>query len=309
MIVDVHYHLLVEDWLPEAWWQSICQVYHNVLKAMGMAMAMEEIRRNILDTFWDPDGEKLIAEMNESGIDKTVILPQDFEMPMGKPRASIEDQNRSFAELQKRHPDRIIAFAGVDPTRPGAIELIEKCIKQWGLKGIKIHPGSGFFPDQGDAYNLLAKANDLGVPILTHCGVWLGKSKYCDPIYLDDVLLDFPHMVIIAAHLGRGWQNVLFEMGAHRPNLATDFSGWQLAAQQHYHLFCQNLRFALDAFGPGRVLFGTDGPFYRPAMSNKDFINIVRSLPENAPQGINFSETEVEGMLGANAAAMLGLSS
>jgi uncharacterized protein len=308
MIIDIHYHLLVEDWLPEAWWNGLCHVYQNALKAMGMEMAIEDIRNNILGTFWDPDGDNLIAEMDEAGIDKTVILPQDLGLAMGEPKLSIDEQNKSYSLVQKKHPDRIIAFGGVDPRRPGAVELIEKCIKEWGLKGLKMHPGTGYFPDEGEAYRFLEKASELNVPVLTHTGIWLGKSKYCDPIYLDNILLEFPNIVIIAAHLGRGWQNVLFEMGAHRSNLLTDFSGWQLVSQQHYDLFCQNLRFALDAFGPGRVLFGTDGPFYRPAMPNKDFIQQVRSLPEKAPEGIQFSKEEVEGMLGGNAAIMLGLS-
>jgi len=272
MVIDVHYHLLVEDWLPEAWWGAISQVYVNALKAMGMEMTEEDVKANILGGFWDPEGDNLVAQMDESGIDKTVILPQDLGLAMGEPKVTIEEQNKAYAEVQKKHPNRIIAFAGVDPRRPGAVELMERAINEWGLKGIKLHPGTGYFPDEGEAYNLLKKASEIGVPVLTHTGIWPGKSKYCDPIHFDNILIDFPNLTIIAAHLGRGWQNVLFEMGAHRPNLVTDFSGWQIVAQQHYHHFCQNLRYAIDAFSPGRVLFGSDGPFYTPAMPSGAFL-------------------------------------
>ena len=308
MVIDVHYHLLVEDWLPEAWWVAIAQVYVNALKAMGMEMTVEDVKANILGGFWDPEGDKLVAQMDESGIDKTVILPQDVGLAMGEPKIAIAEQNKAYAEVQKKHPDRIIAFATVDPRRPGAAELMEQAINEWGLKGIKLHPGSGYFPDEGEVYKFFEKISNLNVPVLIHSGFWFGISETCDPIHFDNILLSFPNLIIIAAHIGRGWQNVLFEMGAHRPNLSTDFSGWQMVSQQHYPIFCQNLRFALTAFGPERVLFGTDGPFYIPAMPSKDFVQLIKDLPQNAPEGIAFSAEEVDAMLGESAAKILGLS-
>lgn len=306
MVIDVHYHMLVEDWLPGAWWGAISQVYVNALKAMGMTI--EDVKTNILDTFWDPEGDTLVAQMDESGIDKTVILPLDFGLALGEPKVTVEEQNKACAEAQKKHPDRIIAFAGVDPRRPGASDLMERAINEWGLKGVKLHPGSGYYPDEKELYKFFEKISSLNVPILIHSGIQPGISKTCDPIHFDNVLLSFPNLKIIAAHLGRGWQNVLFEMGAQRPNLLTEFSGWQIVAQQHYDIFCQNLRFALTAFGLERVLFGSDGPFFNPVMPNKDFIQLIRDLPKNAPEGTSFSVEEVEAILGGGAAKILGLS-
>ncbi|MFC1857933.1 amidohydrolase family protein [Thermodesulfobacteriota bacterium] len=307
MIIDVHYHLLVEDWLPARWWQAVLNFYVKALKAMGMEMTIEAVKANILDSFWDPEGDQLIAQMDESGIDKTVILPQDFGLAMGEPKVTVEEQNKAYAEVQKKHPDRIIAFAGIDPRRAGAIELMERAINEWGLKGIKLHPGTGYFPDEKELFKFFEKISSLNAPILIHSGMWIGINKTCDPIHFDNILLNLPNLKIIAAHLGRGWQNVLFEMGAHRPNLFTDFCGWQVVSQQHYDIFCQNLRFALNAFGPERVLFGSDGPFYNPAMPNKDFIQVIRDLPKNAPKGIAFSDEEVEAMLGGSAAEIFDM--
>jgi len=304
----MHYHLVVEDWYPEAWWNLIIQIYVGGLKAMGVDMTPEDVRKNILDTFWDPDGENLIKEMDEAGVDKTVILPQDFGLALGESKASVEDQNKAYANLQNKHPDRIIAFATVDPRRPNASDLIEKAINEWGLKGVKLQPGAGFFPDAKELRAFFAKLSELGVPVLTHSGFLPLKSKQSDPIYFDDILVDFPNLTIIFAHFARGWQNLLFEMAGHRHNAATDFSGMQIFAQGQHGLFCQNMRSALDSFGPPRVLFGTDGPFLRPIMSNKDYIQLVRDLPKNAPDGITFTEEEIDAVLGGSAAKILGLS-
>ncbi len=90
MVIDVHYHLLVEDWLPEAWWKLLAEIYATALRGMGMETTPEEVKRNILDTFWDPDGEKLLREMEEAGIDKTVLLPQDLGLALGEQPISIE---------------------------------------------------------------------------------------------------------------------------------------------------------------------------------------------------------------------------
>ena len=101
---------------------------------------------------------------------------------------------------------------------------------------------------------------------------------------------------------------MLFEMGAQRPNAATDFSGWQARAKQHYQEFCTNLRHAMDSLGAYRVLFGTDGPFYRLAMSSKDYVQMIKDLPKKPVVGITFTSEEVEALLGKNATRILGIS-
>ncbi len=307
MIIDVHYHPLIEGWHSDEWWRTIGTVYIDGLRSMGMKMTLEGVRENILETFWDPDGSKLVAEMDEAGIDKTVILPQDLGYLYGEPPIGILEQNKAFAAMQETYPDRIIAFAGVDPRRPGALDLVETAVKDWGLKGVKLHPGTGWFPDEKAGYHFLAKVAQLGVPVLTHTGMWMGKNKPCDPLHLDEILLDFPHLKIIAAHLGRGFGRRVHELSAYRSNLASDISGWQMAALKDRHAFCAALRGALDALGPNRVFFGTDGPFMRPAMSNKAFVDLMKELPAKASEDIFFSEAEVRAVLGEAAASWLGI--
>jgi len=43
-------------------------------------------------------------------------------------------------------------------------------------------------------------------------------------------------------------------------------------------------------------------------MPSKDFIQLIRDLPKNAPEGIAFSAEEIDAMLGESAAKILGLS-
>ena len=143
MIVDMHYHVLADGWWPEEIWEVFGGVYARGLKEMGIEMTAADVKRNIFAGFWDPNGEKLIAEMDETGIDKTVILPSDFGLAMGEARIPVDEQNKAYGELQKRYPDRIVAFATVDPRRQDAVSILERAVNEYGLKGVKLHPGAG----------------------------------------------------------------------------------------------------------------------------------------------------------------------
>jgi hypothetical protein len=43
-------------------------------------------------------------------------------------------------------------------------------------------------------------------------------------------------------------------------------------------------------------------------MSNADWVQLVKDLPNNAPEGIDFTEAEINLILGGNAQRLLGLS-
>ena len=95
---------------------------------------------------------------------------------------------------------------------------------------------------------------------------------------------------------------MLFYLAGLKYNLMTDISAWQDVTMANYRKFCQVLRHALDRLGPFRVLFGTDNPFVAALMSTKDYAELIRELPQKAPEGIAFTEAEVSAILGDNAA-------
>jgi len=312
MLIDAHYHLVAEEWYPEGWWQAVTTMYLNGMKQLGMEMPLEMIRETLIPTLWDPKGEALINDMESNGIDKTVLLPMDYWILFGEPKGSIEVQLKAYADLQNRHPDKIIAFTTVDPRRPDAVDIVERSIKEWGLKGLNLYPQTGYFMNEPNTYRVLEKASELNLPVTCHTGQ-LGaaplRAKYGDPIHLDDVVQDFPDLKVTAGHMAFGWHEQLFYLAGLRYNLHTDVSAWQDVAKANYVKFCQVLRHALDRLGPQRILFGTDNPFVAALMSTKDYADMIKDLPQNAPDGITFTEAEVNGILGDNAATILSLNS
>ena len=311
MIIDAHCHLVDEKWLPRKWWEGVAKVAIPVLKKMGMAeVTVSQVIEQIMPgLYFDPTGEKQLAAMDEAGIDKAVILPLDYGLPIGEAPVPIEEVNETFADLQKRHPDRFIAFVSVDPRRPKAADLVKRALDDWGMRGLKLHPGSGFFPNGKETRRLLKKIADYKIPVICHTGAILQPlySKGCDPLWLDELCADFPDQIVVAAHLGHGYGRELNHLGACKTNLWTDISDLQRRASHEFRYFCESLRGALDSFGPDRVLFGTDGPYLRPVLSDRDYVQLVKDLPSKAPEGISFTNEEVEAILGGNAARLYNL--
>jgi predicted TIM-barrel fold metal-dependent hydrolase len=293
------------------WWNELAKLYVKPIKQLlGMDMTPQQLIDQLLPSLLDPTGEKLIAQMKNAGIDMTVACALDYGLALGDPKVSIEEQNQIFAGIQKKYPKKILAFASVDPRRPNADKLIRRCFEEWKMSGLKLHPASGFYPNSKEVYKLLDIAREFKKPVLFHTGqiVQPLRSKYCAPMFLDDVCLDFPELWIQAAHMGFGWRYELYHMGSCKMNLTVDFSGWQQIAKNNYHEFCASLRECLDEFTPERVLWGTDGPLLEVVMSSKDYIQIIKDLPVKATEeGIKFTQEEVDLMLGGSAQKIFGV--
>jgi len=309
MIIDFHCHVWIEDWLPEKFWEGVLNILTRMMQRLGLDLPASEVRKQVFPALWDPTGENLIEAMDDAKIDKAVILPLDYGVGLGEAQISIDEQNKAYAEIANRYPQRLIPFASIDPRRDDAVKRFEKYIKEWGMKGLKIHPTAGFYPNDRVCYPIYQKAQELGVPVISHSGTIISplRSKYTQPIHFDDPLVDFPHLQFIAAHLGFCWWPELAAIAGTKHNMAADLSGWQLTARDHYTAFCQTLRAFMDSAGSENLLFGTDNPAYRIMIPDKDWIQLIKDLPQNAPPGINFSQEEIEAILGGNARRLLNL--
>jgi hypothetical protein len=310
MIIDIHTHLFSKGWVPREFFHGVARFITHASEKMGIHQTNEEVGDSMLESSGDPEAESLLAEMDEAGIDKSVLLPVDFGLALGDPEVSIEAVNREYAGLARKHPDRLIAFAGVDPRREGALDLFQKCVEEWGMQGLKLHPCAGFYPNQKEVYSLLEKANEWKIPVLIHSGSMMMplRAKYCQAIHFDDLGVDFPDLPIIAAHAGGlfGYPQMLSVMMI-KLNIMVDISAWQILATRDYPGFCKGLRQIIDFSESERIFFGSDSPSFRSIMSNTDWVQLIKDLPQNAPEGIDFTEEEISAILGSNARKLLNL--
>ena len=310
MIIDAHCHVYTWDVISDNYWNALAEIAIDFFRKNNLGEpTKEEIKSNIMDSMMDPNGSKHIANMDVSGVDKAVILATDWGYGIGEPKDSIDEINRFYGSLSKKYPDRILAFAGVDPRRPGAVDILDRAVNDHGCRGLKYHPTSGFYPDGEESYMVLEKAQELGIPLLSHLGPISKplKSKYAQPVYLDAIISDFPKLTVIGAHMGLCWWHELVNLiAAKATTFYADFSGQQVPAKRNFGEFCRMLRTAFDEAGAEKFLWGTDNPILENVIPMKDWLNMIRKLPENAPDGLVFTKEEIDAVLGGNAARIFG---
>jgi predicted TIM-barrel fold metal-dependent hydrolase len=169
--------------------------------------------------------EDLIKDMDEIGMDMSVLLPIDCSVALGRKMS-----NDWVAEQVKKFPDRLIGFASVDPRMgKAAIIELERAIKQLDLKGLKLHPCiQEFYPHEKAYYPLYEKCVELDIPVTYHCGFGFGmKHIYGDPIYVDSVAFDFPDLRIDIAHVAWPWHEQCFMTCLARDNVYFDINAWR----------------------------------------------------------------------------------
>jgi len=303
MIIDVHVHLMTKDYPSEGYWDG----WVRLAEALSGTPA-EKIRRRVPE-MWDPTGDMLVREMDEANIDKSVIFPADFGLAVGEAAVSIEEQNRIHAQAVARHPDRLIAFVGVDPRRKEAVGLLEKGVEEWGMKGLKLLTAAGFYPNDEVCYPLYEKASELKIPVLIHTGPEITPfhSKYGRPVYVEDVALDFPDLTFIMAHAGgTAWWAEAVSMAANNTSIYFYLAGWRPGILNPLD-FYSTLRKMVSA-ARSRILLGSDWPSIKLLVSQAKWVKAFTEIPESVKEhGIEFKEEEIEGILGGNAARLLKL--
>jgi predicted TIM-barrel fold metal-dependent hydrolase len=205
-----------------------------------------------------------------------VIFPVDAEHETGYRRYS----NEEVAELAAQHSDILIPFASIDPHKGKmGVREARRMIEHYGVKGFKFHPTfQGFYPNDRLAYPLyevLAEHGAIGLFHTGQTGVGSGmrggngmRLKFSNPIYLDDVAVDFPDMPIVMAHPSFPWQEEALAVATHKPNVYIDMSGW---SPKYFPPLL--VRYA-NTLLREKMLFGSDWPMISPERWLADFEKI-----------------------------------
>ena len=84
------------------------------------------------------------------------------------------------------------------------------------------------------------------------------RLKFSNPMYVDDVAVDFPDMPIVLAHPSFPWQEEALAVARHKPNVYIDLSGW--LPKYFPPILVQYANSLLRE----RMLFGSDWPMIAP---------------------------------------------
>jgi predicted TIM-barrel fold metal-dependent hydrolase len=312
MVIDTHVHVLDRGFWPDEWFDWVALSWAS--KAAGRDPAA--IRDRIEDGLLDPLGDRLVADMDEAGVDVAVNLPMDWG-PAFAERVPMEEVNEHSFMLAERHPGRIVPFVGIDPRRPGAPELLERWLRDRGAKGLKLYPAAGWDPFAPEAQPLYELCVAYGVPVLWHTGETLPRLglRYGDPVLLQDVHAAFPELRTFIGHAGATlWWDEALSVAASSIHGHLELSVWiwDDTSEADQQRFIRRLAGARDRIGIERLIFGSDhlaGPRIRGAGFLTKVVDWYRELPRRAAElGVSFTEEEVELILAGNAARLLGLS-
>ena len=205
--------------------------------------------------------EMMLADMDRAGV----------EMAVGCSLGQMID-NDYTASVQRRYPDRIVAFGQVNPREADAAEKLARDYETHGFRGLKLHPVMHGYHvvDHGlldpvfevcSRYGILALFNALDDP-------------FVHPLGIEEIARNFPDVPVLIAHMGTVWNVMEAILVAKRnPNVYLETSSTQLI----------EVRMAYRELGADKIVMGTDWP-------GSDFelerMKIAKSVPNAADRAL-----------------------
>lgn len=259
--IDVHTHAEVSS-------RGASSLDDELSDASSAYFKIDKARRK-------PTLEEIAAYYRERKM-AAVVFTVDAEHATGNPPVP----NEEVAEAAAANPDVLIPFASIDPFRGRAgVRAARRLVEEYGVRGFKFHPNvQGFFPNDRIAYELYAAIEELGAIALFHTGqtgIGAGvpggggiRLKYANPMCVDDVAVDFPHLKIILAHPSFPWQDEALSVATHKPTVYIDLSGWSPK------YFPPQLVQYANTLLKDKVLFGSDFPVLTPDRWLADFAKL-----------------------------------
>lgn len=214
-ITDAHIHIQPFHMMPRAIAEMFWQGKSNRAELEGYAA--------------DPGA--LLARMDADGIARVGLINYVSPDLMG----FTSEANPWMIRYASADPSRLIAFGSVNPRFTADVAGETARVIDAGARALKVHPPHQLFranayqdalPSLADLYRV---AEQAGVPVTIHTGTSVfpgARSRFGDPMDVDDVAIDFPRLKILLAHGGRPlWMDAAFFLVRRHPNVFLEVSG------------------------------------------------------------------------------------
>ena len=280
MIIDMHTHIFPE------------KIAAGVIEKLSLTSRTKN--------FSDGTLKGLKKSMDAAQINFSVILP------VATNTSQVEKINSSSAALnEKNFGDGIISFGCIHPDFTNYREELSR-VKNYGLKGIKIHPVyQDTNLDDTKYMRIFHRAAELDLIVVTHAGLDIGFPGVvkCSPEMAKNVVEEVGEFKFVLAHMGgwKNWDDVLKILRDTKVYIDTSFSTGKIIPRDDFVWKEEDLKL-LDAaqfiefvktFGADRILFGTDSPW----TSARTSIEFIKNLP--------LADADKAKILGLNAKRLL----
>lgn len=223
--------------------------------------------------------EDLIAMMDEFHVEKCGL-----SILNGIDTKPLNDQ---VLECRNKYPDRIVAFAYINPRDPNAVDEVHRCLGKEKMQGIKFHSWKhGYFPDNNQNLDKVIDAiAPYHVPILTHTGT----APLSLPQQWAVVAKRHPDVTFVFAHIGYlDFGYGCIECVKDLPNVYVDTAG---------QVEVPILEKALLELGADRIIYASDWPYKYVGSEIEKFkiLNLTKEQEykifyENANRILNLKE-------------------
>lgn len=175
-----------------------------------------------------------------------------------------EIPNRYVSEYVRRYSNKLIGFAGIDPTDPQWRSDLATAQEDLGLKGVAISPSmQDFHPSDTRAMELYEECLQRNIPIVFERSLRgsAAKMEYARPLLLDEVAREFPELRIVLSHMGYPWVHETIVLLAKHRHVYADIAGISRHPWLSYNALMPSYEYGVI----DKLLFGSDFPYRSPA--------------------------------------------
>lgn len=207
----------------------------------------------------------LLRQMSDVGVTQSILLPIDFPF--------WSKNSERWLTLSAGRGE-IVCFGSVHPYTPRLRRQVKK-LADMGARGLKYHPAVQMVgPDDARAMKLYRLCAEYKLAVLFHCGpvdieTRLGR-RMCQVRRYERAIAENPDVDFVLGHAGALQMEEAIAFAAKYPNVYYEIASQSLPAVERL----------VDALPEGRLMMGSDWPFYHPAIG----IAKVLLATERAPQ-------------------------
>lgn len=250
-IIDFHTHIF-PDKIAEAATENICKFY-GLERKIAEAGTLDDLKENA----------------KKAGVGYLVVNSTATKTEQ------VEAINNWIASVTT---DKIFGLGSLHPDYADIEEEIERIISL-GLKGIKLHPDFQTFNIDDPKLDRIYDAAQGVLPILIHAGDH--RYGYSSPFRIANVLKKFPHLDMVAAHLGgwSEWDEAKEHLWGKRLWFDTSSSLWFIPPEKALEI--------IRGHGADKIFFGTDYPITSQQAELERFFKL--GLTEKETEDILFN--------------------
>jgi len=236
---------------------DVLDIWVNLVTTQGAAQFLGQEQYANIPGYLGGEGDKgvgvseLIDRMDELGVATGILTP-------GLTRGGVAEA----LDVADAHPGRFLVAATLtEPGKPTRNALrIRELTEHPRFSMVRVAPlFTQVAIDDAKHYPIYQVCEELGIPVGINVGVPgpRVRSRVQHPELLEDVLIDFPDLVVIVAHMGHPYEELLMNYMRKWPNLYLSCTAY---APQYMD---PNLvQFMNTKTYRGRVLWGSDEPWF-----------------------------------------------